>query len=66
MPIQLMKDSTASPNWGYSTRILNTKNMEQIEGIRGSKLPSFERIDSDVKKKAAALVQLILDSQEGN
>lgn len=64
MQIQLMKDSTASPNWGYSTRILNTKTMEQFDGIRGSKFSSFENIDPDVKKKAGELIQLILDSHK--
>ncbi len=64
MPLQLMKDSTASPNWGYSTRILNTKNMEQIDGIRGSQFPTFKSLDPDVKKKIGALVQLILDSHK--
>ncbi|MFK7784451.1 MAG: hypothetical protein AB8B56_05000 [Crocinitomicaceae bacterium] len=62
MPMQLMKDSTTSPNWGYSTRILNTSTMEQIDGIRGSQFPTFESLDPDVKKKIDALIRLILDS----
>lgn len=66
--IPLSNDSTPvqKQEWGYSTRVLNTKSMEQFNGIRGSKLESFERIDSDVKKRASTLVDLILTSHKSN
>lgn len=64
MPWRLVGDSTATPYWGYSTRILNTATMEQFIGISGIKLPSFESIDADVKNNS--LVELILDSQKEN
>ena len=60
-------DSIAPPsNWGYSTRILNVISMTQFEGIRGSKLQSFESVDPDVKQKASGLVDLILESHISN
>lgn len=51
------------PNWGYATRILNTKTMEQFNGISGNKFDSFEALEKDIESKKDVFIQLIVNSK---
>lgn len=48
--------------WGYSTKILNTKTMDQFNGISGKDINSYEEINSDIGLKTNELIHLILES----
>jgi hypothetical protein len=60
--MDLISENSNSANWGYDTKILNVKTMNQFDGIASKNLKSFELIDADIKSKSDQLVQLMIDS----
>jgi hypothetical protein len=42
-------------NWGYETRIINTKTMEQINSIGAKRLNKYEQIEEHIKNNIKTL-----------
>lgn len=45
------------PSWGYETKVLNTKTMEQVNSIRAENLKSYADIETRIKENIALLRQ---------
>ena len=52
----LTQAQSVENSWGYETKILNTKTLEQFDGISASNLHSFESIDGNIKEQIEVLV----------
>lgn len=48
-------------NWGYETKVLNTKSMQQIVSIGNKRLNEYRDIEIDIKKNIPQLVKDIKD-----
>lgn len=49
--------SNETPIWGYETKILNTKTMEQMNSIKAKNLSDYTEIETHIKKNVALLRQ---------
>lgn len=61
---QQSESTNATSSWGYSTRILDVRTMEQFEGISARGLNSFDAIESNVSAKFPQLAELILEASK--
>ncbi len=52
------------PKWGYATKVLNTKTMNQFKAISAKELDSYYDIDGDIQSKTNQLIKLIIESAE--
>lgn len=58
-----IQDTDSNPgNWGYETKVLNVRTMQQFQAIHSENLKSFYEIDSDIQQKINKLVELIINS----
>ncbi len=53
-----------SGNWGYDTKVLDARDMNQFDGISASNLESFTSIDGDIKSKTDELIDMIIESRK--